>query len=204
MHGDGIRAFAFEGAAVRYVIDARASTFVVRAFSSGLLGAFGHDPTIGIQDFHGDVEFDPDAVTDARLRMSIMSSSLEVLDDISESDRAEIHRRMYYEVLEVNRFPEIAYCCSRVSANCGGAGRYWVALNGDLSLHGVSRNHLVSARLMLSGESLRASGEFPLRQKDYDIRPPAMAGGTVSIKDELKFSFDVVARKDGNGHEGRA
>jgi len=76
------------------VIEAKTSSFVVRAFSSGLLGAFGHDPTIGIQDFHGDVEFDPDAMASARLRMSVASSSLQVLDDISESDRAEIQRRM--------------------------------------------------------------------------------------------------------------
>jgi hypothetical protein len=55
---------------------------------------------------------------------------------------------------------------------------------------------------MLSGESLRASGEFVLRQKDYEIRPPIIAGGVVSIKDELKFSFDVVARKDGSTSEG--
>ena len=175
---------------------------MVRAFSSALLGAFGHDPAIGIHDFHGDVEFDPDAVANARLRMSVAPHSLQVLDDISESDRAEIERRMYYEVLEVNRFPEIAYSCSRVSANSGGSGRYWVALNGDLSLHGVKRNHLVSVRLLLSGENLRASGEFVLRQKDYEIRPTTMAGGVVSIKDELKFSFDVVARKDASSGEG--
>lgn len=175
---------------------------MVRAFSSGLLGAFGHDPTIGIQDFDGEVEFDPDSVASARLRVSVASSSLQVLDDMSDSDRAEIERRMYYEVLEVNRFPEIAYRCSQVSANGGGAGRYWVALNGDLTLHGVNRSHLVSARLTLSGVSLRASGEFVLRQKDYEIRPPIIAGGIVSIKDELKFSFDVVARKDGSTSEG--
>jgi polyisoprenoid-binding protein YceI len=198
-----MRAFAFEGAPVRYVIDATASTFVVRAFSSGLLAAFGHDPTIGIQEFYGDAEFDPEAVGSASLRVSIVTSSLQVLDDVSEGDRAEIERRMYYEVLEINRFPEIAYRCSRVSANSGGAGKYWVALNGSLSLHGVSRNHLVSARLTITGDSLRASGEFVLRQRDYEIRPPAIAGGIVSIKDELKFSFDVVARKDGAADEGR-
>ena len=177
---------------------------MVRAFSSGLFGAFGHDPTIGIQDFHGDVEFDPDAVANARVRMAVAPSSLQVLNDMSENDRAEFERRMYYEVLEVNRFPEIAYRCSRVSANSGGSGKYWVALNGDLTLHGVNRTHLVSARLMLSGERLRASGEFVLRQKDYEIRPPTMAGGVVSIKDELKFSFDVVARKDGSSSESAA
>ena len=186
------------------MIEAKASTFVVRAFSSGLLGAFGHDPTIRILDFHGDVEFDPDAVASARLRMSVAASSLQVLDEISENDRAEIERRMYYEVLEINRFPEITYLCSQISARGGGSARYWVALNGDLSLHGVNRRHLVSARVMLSGDSLRASGEFVLRQKDYDIRPPIVAGGVISIKDELKFSFDVLARKDGSSNEGRA
>jgi polyisoprenoid-binding protein YceI len=102
---------------------------------------------------------------------------------------------MQNDVLEVDRYPEIVYECSRVSINGGGSGRYWVALNGELSLHGVSRNHLVTARLATNGESLRASGEFTLQQRDYGIRPPSIAGGAVTIKDQLKLSFDVVAHK---------
>lgn len=183
-----------EEAAVRYVIDATLSTFVVRAFSSGILGAFGHDPTIGITEFEGEVQFSPDAFDQAYLRIAVASSSLWVIDDISDMDRQEIQRRMQNDVLEVERYPEIVYECSRVSINGGGSGRYWVALNGELNLHGVSRNHLVSARLATNGESLRASGEFSLQLRDYGIRPPSIAGGAVSIKDQLKFSFDVVAR----------
>ena len=41
------------------------------------------------------------------------------------------------EVLETDRFPEIVYECSRVSAS-GSGDRYWVALNGELTLHGVT------------------------------------------------------------------
>jgi polyisoprenoid-binding protein YceI len=184
-----------EEAAVRYVIDAKLSTFIVRAFSSGILGAFGHDPTIGITDFEGEVQFNPDAFDQAYLRLAIASSSLRVMDDISDTDRQEIQRRMENDVLEVDRYPEIVYECSQVSINGGGSGRYWVALNGNLKLHGVSRSHLVSARLATNGETLRASGEFTLQQWDYGIRPPSIAGGAVSIKDQLKFSFDVVAQK---------
>jgi polyisoprenoid-binding protein YceI len=185
-----------EEAAVRYVIDAKLSTFVVRAFSSGILGAFGHDPTIGITEFEGEVQFSADAFDQAYLRIAVASSSLWVVDDdISDTDRQEIQRRMQNDVLEVERYPEIVYECSRVSLNGGGSGRYWVALNGELNLHGVSRNHLVSARLAVNGQSMRASGEFALQQRDYGIRPPSIAGGAVSIKDQLKFSFDVVARK---------
>ncbi|HWX91610.1 MAG TPA: YceI family protein [Terriglobales bacterium] len=182
-------------AAVRYVIDAKLSIFMVHAFSSGILGAFGHDLTIEITDFKGEVQFAPDAFDQAYLRLAIASSSLRVTNDISDADRQEIQRRMQNDVLEVDRYPEIVYECSRVSINGGGSGRYWVALNGELSLHGVSRNHLVTARLATNGESLRASGEFTLQQRDYGIRPPSIAGGAVTIKDQLKLSFDVVAHK---------
>ena len=42
---------------VRYVIDAKGSTFVVQAFATGLLAAFGHSPKIAIRGFQGDVSF---------------------------------------------------------------------------------------------------------------------------------------------------
>jgi hypothetical protein len=36
---------------------------------------------------------------------------------------------------------------------------------------------------------------FSLKQTDYRIKLVAVAGGTIKVKDELKFSFDIVARK---------
>ena len=43
----------------RYVIDGRSSRFTVRAFATGLLSAMGHNPTIGIRDFSGEVGVQP-------------------------------------------------------------------------------------------------------------------------------------------------
>src|SRR6266566_6452062 len=104
--------------AVRYIIDAKASTFVVQAFATGLLSAFGHNPKIGIRDFEGDVTFTVSGsiLEGARLNVTIRAESLEVVDDISEKDRQEIHRRICDEVLETNRFPEIVYACAQVTA----------------------------------------------------------------------------------------
>jgi hypothetical protein len=45
------------------------------------------------------------------------------------------------------------------------------------------------------GTMLRISGEFPLRQSDYGIEPFSFAGGALRLKDELKFNFELVARK---------
>ena len=97
---------------VRYLIDAKGSTFTVRATATGMLSAFGHNPTIAIPDFQGDVRFASDALEYARLRLVIQAASLVVTDDISNKDRQEIERRMHNEVLETDGFPEIIYECS--------------------------------------------------------------------------------------------
>jgi polyisoprenoid-binding protein YceI len=180
---------------VRYSIDAKRSTFTVRAFAAGLLSAFAHSPTIAIQNFDVEVLLDANAVEHSSLRLVIHPESLTVTDDISEKDREEINRRIKQEVLEADGYPEIVYECSKISASKTGEGQYWAALNGELTLHGVSRSLPISARVSVNGDVLRATGDFVLRQSDYEIRPVTAAGGAVKLKDELKLSFDLTARK---------
>jgi polyisoprenoid-binding protein YceI len=184
-----------EDAIVRYVIATKGGTFSVRAFATGLFSSFGHNPTIAIPDFTGDVFLNPDAVETSSMRMVIDSASLAVTNDISEKDRQEISRRMHEEVLETNSFPQIVYECSRMSASKIGEGQDWIALSGGLTLHGVTRIQPVSARVSLIGDMLRATGELSLRQTDYGIEPVSAVGGTIRLKDELKLSFDISARK---------
>jgi polyisoprenoid-binding protein YceI len=184
-----------EGATVHYVIDTGGSTFTVRAFATGLLSMFGHSPTIAISDFEGEVRLNPDAVEQSSLRMVIHAASLNVIDDISKKDREEINRAMQREVLESDSYPDVVYECARVAASKTGEGQYAVTLNGELTMHGVTRGQPVSARVSLNGDMLRAMGEFSILQSDYDIRPVTAAVGTVKLKDELKLSFDISARK---------
>jgi hypothetical protein len=68
-------------------------------------------------------------------------------------------------------------------------------LDGELTLHGVARTQPVSARVSVNGDVLRAMGDFSVRQSDYEIRPVSAVGGTIKLKDELKLSFDISARK---------
>lgn len=184
-------------AAVRYVIDNRGGTFMLRAVSEGLLAAFGHSPKIAVRDFEGTVELSPEdpALQQASLQLQIRAASLEVADDVNEKDRKEIERRMYEEVLETDQYPQIVYECTRVSASASADGRYWAALNGQLTLHGVTHPFPLSARVVVTGDSLRATGEFSLRMSNFGIARPSVAGGAVKIKDEIKGSFDIVGRK---------
>ena len=113
----------------------------------------------------------------------------------SDKDRREMERAMRDDLLEISRYPEIVFMSTSVSSNRTGEGEYLARIVGQLSLHGVTREHSIDVRLAVSEESLRAQGEFPLRQTDHNIKPVSVAGGTLKMRDELKFSFDIVARQ---------
>lgn len=183
------------GSSAHYVVDARRSRFTVQAFATGILSAMGHNPTIGIRTFSGEVDFDPDAVETSGLKLTIQAASLSVQDDISDKDRREIERMMKGDVLEVAKYPEIAYESSSGSVTKLGDSMFSAALSGTLSFHGVTRNQPVTVRITTMGEMLRASGDFTLKQSDYQIKPVSVAGGALKLKDEVRFSFEMIAHK---------
>ena len=127
--------------------------------------------------------------------MVVRSSSLSVQDDISEKDRREIERLMNQDVLQPSKFPEITYEANEISIKNIGGALYSASLDGCLNLRGVTRRLPITARIALFGSMLRASGEFTLRQSDFEIKPISVAGGALKLKDELKLSFEIVARK---------
>jgi polyisoprenoid-binding protein YceI len=178
-----------------YAIDSDMSTFTVRAFASGTLSALGHSPTLAVRDFTGKADFSPSSLDAAALHIKIQAGSLNVTNNVSDKDRREIERTMNQEVLETARFPEIVFESSKVSASKVSDGQYLVNLVGDLSLHGVTNSEPLSAQVALIGDTLRAHGEFSLLQTAYGIKPVSIAGGSLKLKDELKCSFDILARK---------
>jgi polyisoprenoid-binding protein YceI len=180
--------------AVRYVINNAISKFTVHAFAGGLLSAFGHDPLISISGFSGEINLLED-IDQSQLLITVQSASLKLVSQARDKDRVEIERTMNDEVLESGRFPEITYRCSSIASSKTGEGQYWSALSGELSLHGVTRNLTVPSRVYISEETLKASGSFSILQSDYGIKLVSVAGGSLKVKDEVKFVFDMVARK---------
>jgi polyisoprenoid-binding protein YceI len=180
---------------LHYVVDARASRLTVQVFASGILSAMGHNPKIGIRTFTGEVDFDADAVQASGFRLSMRANSLGVLDDISDKDRREIEKMMNEQVLEPSKYPDIVYDAPTVTITRLEQTLYSATLSGTLSFHGVTRNQIISTRIAAFDEMIRASGEFTLNQSDYGIKPVSFAGGALKVKDELKFSFEMVARK---------
>src|ERR1700730_18428334 len=185
-----------ETSVVLYTIDPAASRFTVRAFAVGMLSGFGHNPVIGIRDFSGEVNFAPDNLAGSSVGITINAGSFEVQNDVSEKDRLEITRTMNDQVLEVKRFPEIAFESRQVSGMQLGESLYVLRIEGDLFLHGVTRRQTVSVNVVPADDKLRAYGEFSIKQSDFKIKLVSVAGGALKVKDELRISFDVNAGKD--------
>ena len=180
-----------------YIVDAKASRLTVQAFATGILSAVGHNPTLGIRNFNGDVHFSSEVLQGSGFHLSIGAASLSVQNDVSDKDRREIERLMNEQVLEVTKYPEILYQAPVMLITKLGDSLYSAALDGNLTLHGVTCRQRVTARIAVFGTMLRASGDFTLKQTDYQIKLISVAGGAIKLKDELKVSFEMVAREQG-------
>ena len=176
-----------------YRIDATRSRFFVRASATGMLSAFGHNPTIAIRDFSGEAQAMPDTLEGAQIRIRINAAAFKVADDINEHDRLEIEKVMNEQVLEITEFPQITYESNAIASTRIFEGQYRINMSGKLFLHGVTRDFPVEAQLTVSEDSIRARGEFTVLLTDFRIRTPRVAGGAISLKNEVKSSFDIVA-----------
>ena len=183
--------------ATLYAIDSGVSRLTVHAFASGFFSAFGHDPVISVRAVTGEADLVGGTLEHAALHVTVKAASLTVENDIGDKDRREMQRAMQVEVLESDKFPAITYEASLISGNMTGEGQFSIVVEGELTLHGVTRSEPISARVFVTGDLLRASGEFALHMSDYQIKPVSAVGGGLKLKDALKITFDVVARKQG-------
>lgn len=191
----GPQASAYAPSPVRYRLDPGQSRFMVKVFVGGLLKAFGHDHNIAIRDYSGEVQITPESITPASFQITIKADSLAVTDKVSESDRRKIETTMREEVLETGKYPEIVFKSTSAAVEKTGEGKYNFKLWGELALHGVKSEGYIVGKLTLAGDTLRATGGFPLHLSNYKMKQVSVAGGTIKVKDETRFTFDLVAKR---------
>lgn len=186
---------AREFAVARYRLDASQSRFMVRAFAGGLLWFKGHDHFIAVRDFSGEAQLAPGTINPASLQMTIRADSLvETRDVFTEQQKQIINRELREIVLETNKYPEITFKSTDVTVNLSG-GQVEAKIGGDLTLHGVTRHIVIPAQVTLSGDTLRARGEFTVNRSDYGVHATSALHGTIRVRDKLRFTFDIMARQ---------
>lgn len=178
---------------MKFALDTNASRFTVQAFATGMLSTFGHNPKIAIRDYDGEIQFAPDTYENALVRVTVRTGAMDVQDEMSGDDRKKLEQTMY-DALEVQRFPVAVYETKQIAVQKQTEDLLLAHAIGMLSFHGVTQTQSLDARVTRLGTMLRISGDFSLRQSDYAIKPVSFAGGALRLKDELKFTFELVAR----------
>jgi len=178
-----------------FSIDAAKSLFTVQAFAAGIASVVAHSPKFAIRDIVGDIRFVPGSLQDASVELAINVGSLEIMDEVSVSERREIERVMFDEVLENRRYPKAEYRSSNVTSTKVGENMYRLNVKGDLTLHGITRGVPLESQVMVGDDSFRAQGSFAISQLDFGLKIASVAGGTLKIKDELKFVYFILGRR---------
>jgi len=181
-----------------YSVDAARSKVEIHVYKEGVFKAFSHDHLIVAKEVSGAVQFDAEKIEQSTVRLQIPTRAITVIDPgESEKDRHDVQTTMEGDkVLDVAKFPEIIFTSSGVSAAKKTPGGWEATLSGNLKLHGVEKSISFPLRVHAEAGELRGEGEVSILQTDYGITPVKVAGGSVKVKDKLKISFDIVARKE--------
>jgi len=179
-----------------YTIVPSESSFWVFVGKSGFFSALAHNHEIGVKSFSGRVVVPAAGAGAGSLEMEVDAPSLEVLDkEPSEEDKKKIFNSMHNEVLESAKYQKITFKSVSVSdVKQTGSDAYSFVVNGDLSLHGVTKRIAVPVAATVTPQQLRATGKYTLKQTDYGIKPYSAAGGTIKVKDEVVVNFNIVAK----------
>jgi polyisoprenoid-binding protein YceI len=102
---------------------------------------------------------------------------------------------MHREVLESAKHPKITFKSVSVSdVKQTGNDAYSLVVNGDLTLHGVTKRIAVPVSATITPQQLSATGKYTLKQTDYGIKPYSAAAGTIKVKNDIVVNFNIVAK----------
>lgn len=177
-----------------YTLVPAESSFTVFVAKGGFLSGLAHDHNIGVKVFSGEINITGAGFDTGALQLEAQTESLVILDNVSEKDRAEITKNMRTAVLDTAKYPKVVFRSTSLTGFSQKDNSASFTLNGDLTLHGVTKRIALPVTLTLTGQTLRATGQYTLRQTDFGITPYSAALGTIKVKNEVVIKFNIVAK----------
>jgi polyisoprenoid-binding protein YceI len=173
-------------------IDVEHSSITVHVLRGGVFGFTGDNHDISAPISKGKLD-----EAGGSIEFEIETANMKVLDPKMEpAKRAQVQEKMVGpEVLDVAHFPLIEFASTSVTP---GAPGHWTVV-GNLKLHGTLRSITLAvteapAEISTHPRVRHYEGTTKLKQTTFGMKPIAVAGGTVTVKDEMKIDFEIVTR----------
>ena len=183
-------------------IDSAASEARIHVYRTGRLEHLGHNHLIISKDLRGTINLEAD-IGKSTMQIEIPVDSFIVDDpeqrktegkgfekELSEDEILNTTRSMHSDkVLNAARFPTVT-----ISGKVSGGTPPGLTLDVAITLLGIQKTMQLPVTVIQEGDRIRASGEFSISQSDFGIEPFSMLMGSVSVKDEVKIHYHIVAR----------
>ncbi len=121
-----------------------------------------------------------------QVAFTVQANSLECQDDwVKPKDREKITRYGIDELLEASKYPELKYRSTSVAQNGDG-----YTIEGDLTIK--RETHPVTVKVARNPDKSGLwKGEATIRFKDFNLKPPTAALGTIGTEDAMRLLFHV-------------
>ncbi|HEY3042098.1 MAG TPA: YceI family protein [Pyrinomonadaceae bacterium] len=181
---------------LRFRLDPSQSKFIAHALRGGLFWFKGHGHLVAAREFSGEAQINRDTITSASLQLTVKTDSMvETSDVFTEPQKQIINKELREIVLEPAKYPEIVFKSTGVTGKSLGNSQYDLKIRGDLTLHGVTRRIEVPVKVTLTGNDLRAVGEFSIDRSDFNVKATSAFHGLVRVRNKVKFTFDIVGHR---------
>ncbi len=180
-------------ASQRYRLDSSQSKFIAHALRGGLLWFKGHDHLVAIREFAGEAQLTADSISPASLEITAKAASMVETNSVfTDQQKQIIDKELREIVLQPDQYPDITFRSTSVTGKAAGANQYDLKIAGDLTLHGVTRQITIPTKVTVTGNDLRAQGEFSVNRDDFKVKATSAAHGLVRVRNKITFTFDIV------------
>src|SRR2546425_13133159 len=93
--------------------------------------------------------------------------------------------------MEVDTFPTMRFDLADVVPGATPGDSSTVTLRGRLSIHGVTRDVDIAARVWVAPDTIRVRGDFPLNLKDYRIGGLSKMLGILKMHENIEVHLDL-------------
>lgn len=171
-------------------VDSQRSLVSIEVHRAGTLARLGHDHVVASHTVKGFV-----APQEGRADLQVALDELMVDETAlraeagfdTQPSREAIdgtRRNMLEKVLETERFPVALIHVTRPGAD---------TLHLAITLHGMTRQLDVPARIETGPDGMVVSGQLALNQTDFAIVPMSVLGGALQVRDRLDLRFRIAA-----------
>ena len=174
-----------------YLVGPQSGRLLVKTARTGLGAKVGHDLTIEVTRWHGNVVIDaanPANPANSSVTVEVDVDSFEVrqgtggVKPLTDADRADIKNTLRGKILNTGQHPTITFGSNQVS---GTAESF--RIDGDLTIVGVTQPVTVEGQLAEG----RALGSAVIVQSRWGIRPYSAFLGALKLRDEVEVQFDI-------------